>query len=365
MTVDSLFTPFEVRGLRLRSRFVMSPMSYYKNVGGTPNQAFADYHAERAGTALGLTITGAAAIDRPAASNHPNLARFSADNIDAWRAVVDAAHAAGGPIAAQLWHAGALFGIMPDYLPAPIESPSGLMEPGHVAGDPMSDEAVIACIDAFADAARLAVGVGFDAIELHGAHGFLIDQFFWAATNLRTDRWGGATLRERTRFAVEVVRAVRAAVGEQVPIFMRISQWKEQDYTVKLAQTPAELVDWLGPLVDAGVDVLHCSQRRFWLPEFDGSDLNLAGWVRRELGVPTITVGSVGLDTDVMSFFDGAEAKWQALDELLRRFDRGDFDLVAIGRAILADPTWVDRIRRDESPASDAITLGQLDLGLG
>ncbi len=361
--LDALFTPFDVRGLHLQSRFVMSPMSYYKNDAAMPNDEFARYHAERAATSLGLTITGATAIDRVAANNHPNLAELTPRTLDAWRRVVDAVHAAGGPIAMQLWHAGALFRIMPSHRPGPLESPSGLVEPGETVGAPMSDDEVVACIDAFATAARQSRQIGFDAVEIHAAHGFLIDEFFWAGTNRRDDRWGGATLAERSAFALEVVRAVRHAVGPELPVLLRISQWKEQDYAVKLAGTPEELVEWLGPLVDAGVDVVHCSQRRFWLPEFPDRDpeLNLAGWVRRELGVPTITVGSVGLDTDVMSFFNGAEARWQPLDELVRRFERGDFDLVAVGRALLADPRWVDHIRDGHAPA-DPIHLRDLDL---
>lgn len=361
MTIESLFTPFKIRALELQSRFVMSPMSYYKNDGAVPTDEFAEYHAARAGTSLGLSITGATAIDRPAANNHPNLAELSARTMPAWERVVDAAHAAGGPIAMQLWHAGSLFRIMPNHRPAPLESPSGFVDAAEVVGEPMSDDAIVACIESFGEAAGRAKQLGFDAVEIHGAHGFLIDEFFWDATNRRTDRWGGATLPERTRFAVEVVRAVRRAVGAEIPVLMRVSQWKEQDYTVKLAGSPAELVSWLGPLVDAGVDVIHCSQRRFWLPEFDGSPLNLAGWVRRELGVPTITVGSVGLDTDVMSFFGGAEARSQPLDELLERFERGDFDLVAVGRAILADPSWVDRTR-DGDGETGPIRLDDLDL---
>lgn len=365
MSVDSLFTPFDVRGLHLQSRFVMSPMSYYKNDGAVPNDEFVEYHAARAATSLGLTITGATAIDRVAANNHPNLAELTRATLPAWQRVVDAVHAAGGPIAMQLWHAGALFRIMPSHRSGPLESPSGLVERGEIVGVPMTDTEIGECIDAFGEAAARARALGFDAVEIHGAHGFLIDEFFWDGTNLRTDRWGGATLAERTAFAVEVVRAVRSAVGPELPILMRVSQWKEQDYGVKLARTPGELVEWLGPLVDAGVDVLHCSQRRFWLPEFpELDDRNLAGWVRSELGVPTITVGSVGLDTDVMSFFNGVEARAAPLDELVRRFERGDFDLVAVGRAILADARWVDHVRETAgaAPRGGPIRLGDLDL---
>jgi 2,4-dienoyl-CoA reductase-like NADH-dependent reductase (Old Yellow Enzyme family) len=132
-------------------------------------------------------------------------------------------------------------------------------------------------------------------VELHGAHGYLIDQFFWDGTNQRTDRYGGATLVQRSQFAAEILRAVRAAVGADYPVIIRLSQWKSQDFTVQLAKTPQEMEAWLRPLADAGADLFHCSQRRFWEPEFEGCDLNFAGWAKKLIGKPTITVGSVGL----------------------------------------------------------------------
>lgn len=136
-------------------------------------------------------------------------------------------------------------------------------------------------VAAFGKAAADAKGLGFDTVELHGAHGYLIDQFFWSGTNRRTDRYNGASIRERSRFAAEVVAAVRAAIGADFPLILRVSQWKQQDYGARLAETPDIMTDWLLPLVEAGANVLHCSQRRFWDPEFpeiDGKDgLNFAG----------------------------------------------------------------------------------------
>lgn len=134
---------------------------------------------------------------------------------------------------------------------------------------------------------------GFDAVEVHGAHGYLVDQFFWAGTNLRADRYGGPTLRERARFAAEVIAAIRAAVGVDYPLILRVSQWKQQDLKVRLAKTPAAMAEWLVPLVEAGADVLHCSQRRSWTPEFPELDgevgLNFAGWTEKLTGAATIS----------------------------------------------------------------------------
>ncbi len=102
---------------------------------------------------------------------------------------------------------------------------------------------------------------------------------------------------------------------------------------------------WLRPLADAGADIFHCSQRRFWEPEFEGSDLNFAGWAKKLIGKPTITVGSVGLSGEFIAAFAGESSKPASLDELLRRLDRGDFDLVAVGRALINDPLWVQKVR--------------------
>jgi 2,4-dienoyl-CoA reductase-like NADH-dependent reductase (Old Yellow Enzyme family) len=134
------------------------------------------------------------------------------------------------------------------------------------------------------------------------------------------------------------------AVGPGFPICLRISQWKPQDYMAKLATTPQEMESWLVPLVQAGVDIFHCSQRRFWDSEFDGSDLNFAGWAKKLTGKPTITVGSVGLSGDFIDAFKGESSTPTTLVELLRRLDRGDFDLVAVGRAEIADAGWARKI---------------------
>ena len=344
--LDALFAPFAIKNLRLKNRLVLAPMSRYQNEGGIPDAALAKFYAERAPD-LGLVMTGAVAVDLPAANNHPKLANINAGSSAGWQQVVEAVHNAGSPISMQLWHAGPLFNVAPDYQPAPIKSPSGLVTPGRKVGEPMSETDIADCIDAFATAAKLAKDLGFDAIEVHAGHGFLLDAFFWKGINQREDGWGGLVLPARARFALEVVKAVRKAVGDEMLVSLRVSQWKEQDYTVKLAASPLELEQWLVPFVEAGIDMISCSQRRFWEPEFKGSELNFAGWVRKVTGAPTITVGSVGLSTDVMTFFEGAIPEHRPLDELMRRLDADEFDLVAVGRALLADPDWVRKVREN------------------
>lgn len=348
MSINTLFQPFSFKGLNLPNRIVMAPMTRGFSPGGSPTKDVADYYARRAAADVGLIVSEGTGIARPSSLNSANFPHFYGEQaLAGWKRTIDAVHAVGGLMAPQLWHVGAVPPI-PLYGDGPpddtFESPSGLASPDRQFGKTMTDEAIADTIAAFASAAVDAKRLGFDAIELHGAHGYLIDQFFWKGTNHRTDRFGGVTIGERGRFAAEIIRAVRAGVGHDFPIIIRLSQWKQQDYTARLANTPAEMEEWLQPLVDAGADILHCSQRRFWEPEFDGSDLNFAGWAKKLTGAPTITVGSVGLNGDFMGTFAGEASQPALLDELLRRLDRGDFDLVAIGRALLQDPQWAVKI---------------------
>ena len=116
---------------------------------------------------------------------------------------------------------------------------------------------------------------------------------------------------------------------------------------MKLAHTPAELERFLAPLTNAGVDMFHCSTRRFWEPEFEGSDMNLAGWTKKISGKPTMTVGSVGLDEDFINAYRGKQAETDRahLDGLMEMLARGDFDLVAVGRALIVNPDWPNALR--------------------
>ena len=351
MSIDALFTPFTFKGLTIPNRLVMAPMTRSHSPGGVPTQEVADYYARRAAAEIGLIITEGTGVARPASLNDPNIPRFHGEaELAGWKRVVEATHAAGGLIAPQLWHVGAVRSRTPDWSPpGPYDSPSGLSSPGHQFGVPMTDAEVADAIAAFATAAADAKALGFDAVELHGAHGYLIDQFFWEGTNQREDVFGGATIGERGKFAAEIVKAVRAAVGPDYPVIIRLSQWKQQDFTARLAHTPEQMAAWLQPLADAGADIFHCSQRRFWETEFEGSDLNFAGWAKKLTGAPSITVGSVGLTGDFINAYGGESSQPASLDELVRRLDRGDFDLVGVGRAVLQDPNWAVKVHQGRS----------------
>jgi 2,4-dienoyl-CoA reductase-like NADH-dependent reductase (Old Yellow Enzyme family) len=362
--LSPLFTPFVCKSLRLANRFAMAPMTRTRSPEGVPTADVVAYYERRAAHAVGLIVTEGTTVEHPVATLHPDVPRFWGDeSLGMWKTVLTAVHAAGGSIVPQLWHVGSA--RRPGTHPFPEEvsfGPSGLVTPGKKKIREMTDGDVSDVIEAFAKSARHAKELGFDGLELHGAHGYLIDQFFWDGLNERAAPWGGSP-EARTRFAAEIVKACRREVGEDFAIILRFSQWKLQDYAAKLVQTPGELEAFLAPLTAAGVDIFHCSTRRFWLPEFEGSEMGLAGWTKKLSGKPTILVGSVGLDQEFLGAFGGQGAGIRSIDELLPRFERGEFDLVAVGRALLQDPEWVEKLRDgriEEISAFDATSLGSL-----
>ena len=347
--LDILFSPYRLKSLTLPNRVVMAPMTRSFSPGGIATPEVAAYYRRRAEKGVGLIITEGTGVARPASLNDPNIPRFHGEaELAGWRRVVGEVHAAGGLIAPQLWHVGAVRSREKDWSPpGPYDSPSGYASPGKAFGEPMSDADVADTIDAFARAAADAERLGFDAVELHGAHGYLIDQFFWHEVNLRSDTYGGSSIVQRGRFAADILRAVRKAVSPEYPVIIRLSQWKQQAFEARLAHTPDEMGQWLQLLADAGADAFHCSQRRFWEPEFPEIDpeKNFAGWAKALTGLPTITVGSVGLAGEFIATFAGESSKPASLDGLLHRLERGEFDLVGVGRALLQDPAWAEKVR--------------------
>ena len=345
-TVDPLFQPFRLGDLELKNRIVMAPMTRSFSPGGVPTEEVVEYYRRRAENDVGLILTEGTVIDHAASANDLHVPRFYGEAaLAGWGAVVKAVHGAGGKIIPQLWHVGSQ--RKPSDSPNPERasiSPSGLRKRGVVYGEPMTLAEIDDVVEAFARASADAVRLGFDGVELHGAHGYLIDQFFWEETNTRTDEYGG-DIERRGHFAVRIISACRRAMGAKRPIILRISQWKVQDYSAKLFDSPECFADFLAPLVEAGVDAFHCSTRRFWEPAFEGSTLNLAGWAKKLTGKPSITVGSVGLDTDMMAAFRGKDASVQSLEKVVKMVSSSEVDMVAVGRALLADPAWALKVR--------------------
>jgi 2,4-dienoyl-CoA reductase-like NADH-dependent reductase (Old Yellow Enzyme family) len=347
--VSPLFKPFRIRGLELSNRIVMAPMTRSRSPDGFPTEENLAYYARRAAAQVGLILSEGTLTRRRGASNDANVPLFWGERaLAGWKRTIDAVHAAGGKMGPQLWHQGMSrkpnSGHFPD---APSDGPSGITVQGKKVSEEPSEAEVLDMAQAYADAARDAKQLGFDCIELHGAHAYLIDEFFWERTNQRTDRFGGS-IERRAEFAAEALRRCRVAVGD-LPIIIRISQWKLSDYAARIAQTPEELERWVRVLVDAGVDAIHCSQRRILDPEFPEIDgdkgLNLAGWVKKLSGLPTISVGSVGLSSEFTAAFAGQGSAAGKLDEVIERVDRGEFDLVAVGRALLQDPEWALKVQ--------------------
>lgn len=359
-----LFSSLTCGSLVIPNRFVMSPMTRNFSPGGVPGDNVAAYYRRRAEAGMGLIITEGVGIDHPGAvgagtmGEHDIPVMYGDKALAGWKSVVDAVHAAGGKIAPQLWHMGPIRLPTADAAsvrPSGTWGPTGLamLPPDYLAHvavpcKPPTDSEIGDVIAGFARSAANAHRAGFDAIALHGAHGYLIDSFLWSATNRRTDRWGGDAVA-RTLFATEVIKAVRVEIPSDLPIILRYSQWKLQDYAANIAETPGELGSILLPLAEAGVDIFDVSTRRFDAPAFSGSPMGLAGWTRKLTGKTVMTVGGIGFDKDLQSSFVEPTQATDNLDEVARRFDAGEFDLVTVGRAVLMDADWIGKVRRAEA----------------
>jgi 2,4-dienoyl-CoA reductase-like NADH-dependent reductase (Old Yellow Enzyme family) len=343
-----LFAPVSVAGLKLRNRLAMAPMTRRFSPDGIPGPDVAAYYARRA-PSLGLLITEGTFVDESAGPMSDVPRFFGEAPLAGWRRVAEAVHAAGGAIFPQLWHIGLRPPGSGPYPDAPVISPSGVNGSGESVGQPATLAQLAALTERYARAAAAARDAGFDGVELHGAHGYLLDQFHWPVTNRRTDACGGG-IAGRVRFSAEVVAAVRASVGPDFPVSFRFSQWKGGHYAARIADSPADLEAFLTPLAAAGVSIFHASTRRYWLPAFDGDPRTLAGWTRHLTGLPVIAVGSVGVAS--ARFADAAEETQPSLSlaPLLALLERGEFDLVGLARASLADPEWAAKVA-DGRPA--------------
>ena len=333
-----LFSPLTIRGLTLRNRIVLSPMLTYSATNGYTNDTHLAHLAKFAVGGAGLVFVESTKIDPRGCSTPRDLGLWKDEFIPGMRRIVDLVKSYGAACAIQLGHSGRKArrsvpweGRVPlaDYPGVDhgehweLIAPSSIAHSEHYqAPRPMSHDDIAELVEAWSQGARRAEAAGFDVLEIHGAHGYLIHQFLSATANKRTDEYGGS-LENRMRFVVEVVRGVRRYWPEHKPLFLRVSAVDEADWriedSVALART----------LKEHGVDAIDCSAGGISdtgptsNPAAYGYQVKYANAIRQGSGVMTMAVGMI-------VHADQAEAILQA----------GEADLVALGREYLVNPNW-------------------------
>lgn len=341
--------------LALPNRLAVAPMTRVSATAeGHATERMARYYARFAEGGFGLVITEGIYTDQAYAQGYAHQPGLS-DRAQAlaWRPVVQAIHAAGGRVFAQLMHAGALsqFNRFRDHTAGPSAvRPLGQQmalyrgEGPYPAPVAMSEADIAEAIAGFRRAARLAVEVaGFDGVEVHGANGYLLDQFLTGHTNSRSDAWGGP-IGQRVRLACEVVHGVRQELGSAAPIGVRISQGKVNDFTHRWPEAEAGAATVFSALAQSGADCLHLTEFEAWRPAFADGGASLVHLARRH--APGVTLIANG------GLHDPARAA-NALGD--------GADLVALGRGALANPDWPQRLRDGLAPrAFDPALLSPL-----
>ena len=339
-----LFEPYKLKNINLRNRVVMAPMTRNQSPGGIPTNEVVAYYSRRAKAEVGLIITEGIEVSHEASSAYPDVPRLDTKEArEGWKRVVNGIKENGGSVIAQLWHCGGFrkLGMQPNP-EVPGHTASGLVKPGKKVAHKMTLEDIKQTINAYASDAKYCEEIGFDGVEIHGAHGYLIDNFFWEGTNIRDDNYGGS-IEKRSQFVSEIIQAVRSNISQEFIVGLRFSQWKQHDFEAKLAHTTDDLKKVLLSPVESGLDYLHSSMRRFWESEFEGSEENLAYWTKKISNIPTIGVGSVGLDSDFIDMT--APSKPASIDKAIDDISKEKYDLLAVGRALLSDHEWVLKMK--------------------
>ncbi len=362
------------RRLNLKNRFVMAPMTRCLcDRKGMPSRKLENYYLRRARLGFGLIVVESAAVNPYDAMGYMNGLQFHSEkHLKYWKGLIKKIKKNRTKVIIQLFHAGRLTvkkisrtTLAPSSL-KPFNQ-SSFWRPNYKNsivhfqtktkfGKPkkISINQADIILNQFEKSCEYAMQAGFDGVEIHGAHGYLIDNFFWRGTNEREDLYGGS-INNRSQLATDIVKAIRSNVSDNFIVGLRFSQWKQQDYEAKLALSPESLKKVIGPPTEAGLDYLHSSMRRFWESEFEGSKENLAYWTKKLTGLPTISVGSVGLDSDFIDM--SAPASPTNIDMAIRDISNKKYDMVAVGRALLADHEWV--IKMQEGRVKDVIPYTQ------
>lgn len=347
-------TPYDIAGRLLRNRLAVAPMTRVSATEtGHVTQEMARYYERFARGGFGLVITEGIYTDQKHSQGYPFQPGITDDQqAQAWRAVTDSIHAHHGAVFAQIMHAGAL-SQGNRFVDAPA-APSALRPKGeqmkfyygegqYPLPRAMKEEDIADAIEGFARAATLAIeSANFDGIEIHGANGYLLDQFLTDYTNQRNDRWGGS-VQARISLTLEVIKAVRKAVGT-VPVGVRISQSKVNDYEHKWAEGEQAADVIFGSLNDAGVDFVHVTEHEAWKPAFPSGQSTLVSLSRRY--APQVTlIANGGLHTP--------EHASSVMEE--------GADIIAIGKAALANPDLPQRqARKEPLDEFDASILGPI-----
>lgn len=329
--MKALFSPFSLRGLTLKNRIVLSPMQQYSAQNGKPGQWHLVHLGSRAVGGSGLILTECTAVSPEGMCTLSDVGIWNQEQVQAWKEITDFVHAQNCKIGIQLWHAGGKASTShPEQGFKPLEAQDGGWSPKSSSATTINEhqpqemtlEEIEKVIHDFQQAARNAVAAGFDVIELHAAHGYLLHQFYSALINKRKDIYGGS-FENRIRLLQEVVTAVRAVIPDTMPLFVRLSA---VDYSNSVdAWTIEESIRLSEILKELGVDFITASGGGFVQVDQNivkpGYQLPLATSIRNQVNIP---VGAVGMIVDALQANDIIENK-QA-------------DLAVIAREHLRDP---------------------------
>jgi 2,4-dienoyl-CoA reductase-like NADH-dependent reductase (Old Yellow Enzyme family) len=331
--------PFRLGGLDLANRFAVAPMTRVSALAdGVPAAQMAEYYARYARGGFGLVITEGTYTDAAYAQGYLHQPGIVTEaHREGWKPVVRGVHEAGAKIVLQLMHAGALSQGNPhrDHTagPSPIQ-PKGEMLPDYRGNGPwpvpkeLTLRDIREAVDGFVASAVAAQKLGFDGVEVHGANGYLLDQFLTTYTNERTDEYGGP-VTNRVRLAAEVVRRIRQAVGSDFVVGIRLSQTKVNDIEYRWPGGSRDGEVIYRTLADAAVSYLHiASEGRNWIETamLDGG-VTITGLARRVTGLPVIANGGM---------HDAAQAAQVLTD--------GHADILSLGRGALANPDFPRRL---------------------
>ncbi|WP_095097376.1 NADH:flavin oxidoreductase [Pseudomonas sp. Irchel 3A5] len=349
------FSSFDINGTFIRNRFALAPMTRVSaSEDGTVTKEMVQYYERFARGGFGLLMTEGLYTDQRYSQGYRSQPGMSDDfQAQSWRALITAAHTHSTPVFAQLMHAGALSQanrFKPENIAPSAIQPSGEEMAFYYGNGPykqplaMTDEHIADVIAGFTQAAHRAISVaGFDGLEIHGANGYLLDQFLTDYTNVRGDKWGG-DLKNRLRLTVEILKAVRLKVGDNTPVGVRISQGKVNNFLHKWEGREADAETIFGTIADSGVDFIHVTEHDALAPAFDNGGHSLSRLAKRFApGIAIITNGGL---------HDPARIA-QALEE--------GGDMIAIGKAALANPDLPDKLQKGIAlDEFDAAILGPI-----